>query len=145
MLGMFSARIDSFYGVAVVTSATVLVMLLAALTLLPALLSWSGARIGARRRARTSGDGGAWARWAVLVRRRPAVLALAATVVMLLIAAPALGLRLASSDASNDPPSTTTHKAYELLADRVRQRIQRPATGCRAAAAHRPCPHARRS
>jgi RND superfamily putative drug exporter len=35
---------------------------------------------------------------------------------MLLLAAPALGLRLASSDASNDPPSTTTHKAYELLA-----------------------------
>ena len=116
MLGMFSARIDSLYGVAVATSATVLVMLLGALTLLPALLSWSGARIGARRRTRTSGDGGAWARWAGLVGRRPAVCALAATVVMLLLAAPALGLRLASSDASNDPPSTTTHKAYELLA-----------------------------
>jgi RND superfamily putative drug exporter len=116
MLGMFSARIDSFYGVAVVTSATVLVMLLAALTLLPALLSWTGARISARRRVRSSGDSGAWARWAVFVQRRPAVLALAATVVMLLIAAPALGLRLATSDASNDLPSTTTHKAYELLA-----------------------------
>ena len=116
MLGMFSARIDSFYGVAVATSVTVLVMLLAALTLLPALLSWSGARIGARRRIGASSDSGAWARWAGLVTRRPAVCALAATGVMLLIAAPALGLRLASSDASNDPPSTTTHKAYELLA-----------------------------
>ncbi len=116
MLGMFSARIDSLYGVAVATSVTVLVMLLAALTLLPALLSWSGARIGARRRGRTSGEGGAWARWAGLVARRPAVCALAATGLMLLIAAPALGLRLASSDASNDPPSTTTRKAYDLLA-----------------------------
>jgi RND superfamily putative drug exporter len=116
MLGMFSARIDSLYGVAIATSATVLVMLLAALTLLPALLSWSGARIGSRRRARASGDGGAWARWAGLVARRPVVSALAAAVLMLLLAAPALGLRLASSDADNDPPSTTTHKAYELLA-----------------------------
>jgi RND superfamily putative drug exporter len=115
MLGMFSARIDSLYGVAVVTSVTVLVMLLAALTLLPAMLSWSGARIGARRRSRRSGDG-AWARWAGLVARRPVVSALAAAVLMLLLAAPALGLRLASSDAGNDPPSTTTHKAYELLA-----------------------------
>jgi RND superfamily putative drug exporter len=116
MLGMFSARIDSFYGVAVATSVTVLVMLLGALTLLPALLSWSGARIGARRRAGASGDGGAWARWVALVQRRPAASALAATALMLLLAAPALGLRLASSDGSNDPPSTTTHKAYELLA-----------------------------
>jgi RND superfamily putative drug exporter len=91
-------------------------MLIGALTLLPALLSWSGARIGARRRAAASSQSGAWARWTGLVARRPAVCALAATVVMLLIAAPALGLRLASSDASNDPPSTTTHKAYELLA-----------------------------
>ncbi|HEX5194046.1 MAG TPA: MMPL family transporter [Solirubrobacteraceae bacterium] len=116
MLGMFSARIDSLYGVAIATSVTVLVMLLAALTLLPALLSWSGARIGAGRRARTSDAGGAWARWAELVGARPAVCALVATALMLLLAAPALGLRLASGDAGNDPPSTTTHKAYELLA-----------------------------
>jgi RND superfamily putative drug exporter len=117
MLGMFSARIDSFYGVAVATSVTVLVMLCAALTLLPALLGWAGARIGRRRRAGAPGDSGVWARWATLVQRRPAASALAATLVMLALAAPALGLRLASSDASNDPPSATTHKAYELLAD----------------------------
>ena len=116
MLGMFSARIDSFYGVAVATSVTVLVMMVGALTLLPALLSWSGARIGARRRTRPPGDGGAWARWVGLVQRRPAVSAIAAAVLMLLIAAPALGLRLASSDASNDLQATTTYKAYELLA-----------------------------
>jgi RND superfamily putative drug exporter len=35
---------------------------------------------------------------------------------MLALAAPALGLRLASSDAGNDPASQTTHKAFELLA-----------------------------
>ena len=35
---------------------------------------------------------------------------------MLLIAAPAIALRLGSSDASNDPASQTTHRAYELLA-----------------------------
>jgi RND superfamily putative drug exporter len=117
MLGMFSARIDGFYGVAVVTSVTVLVMLLGALSLLPALLSWTGARIGTRRRAETSGGSTAWERWAGLLERRPAASAIAATALMLLIAAPALGLRLASSDASNDAPSSTTHRAYELLAE----------------------------
>jgi RND superfamily putative drug exporter len=35
---------------------------------------------------------------------------------MLLIAAPAVALRLGSSDASNDPAGQTTHRAYELLA-----------------------------
>ena len=35
---------------------------------------------------------------------------------MLVIAAPAIALRLGSSDASNDPASQTTHRAYELLA-----------------------------
>jgi putative drug exporter of the RND superfamily len=36
---------------------------------------------------------------------------------MLVLAIPVLSLRLGSSDAANDPVSTTTHQAYELLAD----------------------------
>ena len=50
------------------------------------------------------------------VQRRPALIAVGATVAMLALAAPALGLRLASSDASNDPTSQTTRQAYNLLA-----------------------------
>ena len=42
--------------------------------------------------------------------------AIAATALMLVFAAPALGLRLASSDAGNDPASQTTRQAYDLLA-----------------------------
>ena len=40
----------------------------------------------------------------------------AALVVMLALAIPALALRLGSSDAGQDPPSSTTRKAYDLLA-----------------------------
>jgi putative drug exporter of the RND superfamily len=36
--------------------------------------------------------------------------------VMLTLAAPALGLRLGSSDAGNDPSANTTRKAYDLIA-----------------------------
>jgi putative drug exporter of the RND superfamily len=61
--------------------------------------------------------GGAWLRWSKFVQRRPKSIALAATLVMLVIAAPALALRLGSSDASNDPPHTTTYQAYRLLAE----------------------------
>ena len=42
--------------------------------------------------------------------------AVAATALMLALAAPALGLRLGSSDAGNDPTSQTTRQAYDLLA-----------------------------
>ena len=42
--------------------------------------------------------------------------AVAATALMLALAAPALGLRLASSDAGNDPANQTTRQAYDLLA-----------------------------
>ncbi len=61
--------------------------------------------------------GGAWLRWSQFVQRRPKAIALVATLVMLVIAAPALALRLGSSDASNDPPHTTTYQAYRLLAE----------------------------
>ncbi len=61
--------------------------------------------------------GGAWLRWSDFVQRRPRTIALTATLVMLVIAAPALALRLGSSDASNDPPHTTTYQAYKLLAE----------------------------
>jgi RND superfamily putative drug exporter len=44
------------------------------------------------------------------------VTAIAATALMLVLAAPALGLRLASSDAGNDPAGHTTRQAYDLLA-----------------------------
>jgi RND superfamily putative drug exporter len=60
--------------------------------------------------------GHTWLRWSAFVQRRPWTIAIASTLVMLLIAAPAMALRLGSSDASNDPANQTTHRAYELLA-----------------------------
>ena len=36
---------------------------------------------------------------------------------MLVLVAPVVTIRLGSSDAGNDPPSTTTRKAYDLLAE----------------------------
>ena len=50
------------------------------------------------------------------MQRRRVPLATAALIVMLALAIPALTLRLGSSDAGQDPPSSTTRKAYDLLA-----------------------------
>jgi putative drug exporter of the RND superfamily len=115
VLGLFVVGVHIFYGVALSISITVLLVLAASLTLLPALLSLTGRRIGDRKAKREPNAPDAWARWVGAVQRRPTMAAVASTAFLLLLAAPALGLRLAASDASNDRGSTTTHKAYELL------------------------------
>ncbi|HSC04322.1 MAG TPA: MMPL family transporter [Solirubrobacteraceae bacterium] len=121
LLGMFALGISLLNGAAVAAAIGVVLVLAASLTMLPALLTVVGRRIGARGRGRGSADAegtrpGFWLRWVQGVQRRPAVTAIAATVVMLALAAPALGLRLASSDAGNDPTSQTTRQAFDLLA-----------------------------
>ena len=111
VLGLFLVGVKLFYGVALATSLTVLLVLAASLTLLPALLSLAGARVSRRATAR----GTMWRRWIGFIQRWPLGAAAAATGTLLLLTAPALGLRLASSDAGNDRPGTTTREAYELL------------------------------
>jgi RND superfamily putative drug exporter len=121
LLGMFALGVSILNGAAVAAAIGVVLVLGASLTLLPALLAIAGRRIGqagSRRAARAGNESrpGFWLRWARQVQRRPAVTAVAATAVMLVLAAPALGLRLGSSDAGNDPTSQTTRQAYDLLA-----------------------------
>ena len=139
LLGMFALGVSLLSGAAVAASIGVVLVLAASLTLLPALLSLVGRRVGeaggrplvriGRRRvsppAQPSGAGaqpsqparaGFWLRWVQRVQRRPALTAVAATALMLALAAPALGLRLASSDAGNDPANQTTRQAFDLLA-----------------------------
>jgi putative drug exporter of the RND superfamily len=128
LLGMMLLGVEFLYGVAISASIAVLMMMLASMTLLPALLTLAGTRLArpgrrARRRAEahpaptsTMDGDGVWVRWSRFVQRRPWAIAAVATLTMLLFAAPALALRLGSSDAANDPASQTTHRAYELLA-----------------------------
>jgi len=143
LLGMMLLGVEFLYGVALSASIAVLLVMLGSLTLLPALLSIAGARVAgggrrARRRARRAGSegtprkaaaaGGAWIAWSAFVQRRPRMIAAGAALLMLAIAAPATALRLGSSDASNDPASQTTHRAYVLLADGFGQGFNGPLT-----------------
>ena len=125
LLGMLVLRIGYISGLGIAAAVTVLFTVAAAATLLPALLGFLGMRVLSRRERRrlaaggpaADGTSGAWARLAAFVQRHPAPLAAAAATVMLALAIPVLSLRLGSSDAANDPASTTTHQAYDLLAD----------------------------
>jgi putative drug exporter of the RND superfamily len=119
LLGMFALGVNLLNGVAIASALGVVMVLAASLTLLPALLGLVGRRIGRLGRARAVGvrnGPGFWERWAGTIQRHPAVAAIAATTIMLALAAPALGLRLGASDAGNDPSGNTTRKAYDLTA-----------------------------
>ncbi len=121
ILGILVLRMGFLNGLAIACALTVVFTVLAAVTLLPALLGAFGTRVLSRRQRRrlavgTSARTGVWARWAETVERRPAVLAAAATVVMVVLAIPVLSLRLGSSDQGNNPSSSTTRQAYDMLA-----------------------------
>ncbi len=122
LLGMCALRIDFLYGLAITSSLTVLLVLAASLTLLPALIAAAGHRIGrvgriARRLARSDRRTVGWDRWIRAIQRRPWQAAAAAAVVMSLLTLPVLGLRLGNTDAGGDPRSSTTRRAYDLLSE----------------------------
>jgi RND superfamily putative drug exporter len=118
VLGIFLMGLPFLHGLAVGISLAVVIAVLAALTLLPALLGFVGFTIDRFKVGRRTPTGreAMWHRWARTVQRRPVPIALAGLIVLLLVAVPALQLRLGNADASNDPKSSTTHKAYDLVA-----------------------------
>jgi RND superfamily putative drug exporter len=119
LLGMFVLGVSLLDAAALATALSVGLTMLAALTTLPLLLSRFGERIGAHGRARgaASGQGhGFWPRWARLVSAHPGPALVAGLAIMLVLAAPALSLRLGQSDAGNDPTSLTSRRAYDFLA-----------------------------
>jgi len=121
VLGLALTGLPYMYGVAIAASLAVLVVMLASVTLLPALLSYLGPKVDRlrlpfmRRKAKESGSGESpAARWSHAVQRRPWLAAIAATAILLALAVPALDMRLGFPDAGNDPPGTMTRQAYDL-------------------------------
>ncbi|MFI6096334.1 MMPL family transporter [Lentzea sp. NPDC051213] len=93
---------------------------LAALTLLPALTSLAGSRLARggklyNRLASRAGSGGFWARQADRVTRRPWLAGGSAVVLLVLLAAPALDLRLGQLDAGSSPEVTAVRQANDAV------------------------------
>ncbi len=124
LLGLLVLRMSLLDGLAYSTVFAVALTMATAITLLPALLGFMGPRVLSRReRARLAKrgpqeghGGGFWPRLGGFVSRRPVILAVSASILMLVLASPFLSLRLGLSDAGNDPASSTTRKAYDLMA-----------------------------
>ena len=122
LMGLFILQLPFMRGLAVGAIAAVVLVMVAALTLLPAMIGFAGRAIdklaipgllqsGAEPTAR-----GFWYRWSRTIQRHPVVSGGAAVLVLLCLALPMLSMRQAFTDAGNDPTSTTTRQAFDALA-----------------------------
>ncbi len=124
VLGLALTGLPYMYGVAISASMAVLVVMLAAVSLLPALLSYLGPRVDRLRipllgrTAKTEGgEESIAARWSHAVQRRPWTAVIVGAAILLALAVPALGMRLGFPDAGNDAPDTMTRQAYDLMSE----------------------------
>jgi RND superfamily putative drug exporter len=125
MLGLFAMGLSFMRGAALVTIVAVLVVMASAMTLFPALLGYFGKNIDRlriplpRRKKRASEQGSVsvgWLRWSRFVQRHRVAGVLSGTAILLLLAAPFLGIRFGFPDAGNDASGTTTRAAYDTVA-----------------------------
>jgi putative drug exporter of the RND superfamily len=123
ILGLLVAGIPFVTGGGVAISAMVLVMVLASVTLLPALLGLAGHRINGRRRTPTGPmeqthlPSTGWYRWGAHVTRNATAYLVGGAVFMIALAAPVLALNLGFPDDGTKPESRTERRAYDLIAD----------------------------
>ena len=122
VLGLFTMGMAMMNGLAVGIALGVLMTMLAAVTLLPAVLGFVGHNIdklGLPHRARQEGADttSVWYRWSQLIQRRPWPPLIIGTVFLLVLAIPLLSMRLGNSDTGTNPKSDTTRRAYDLLAE----------------------------
>jgi putative drug exporter of the RND superfamily len=118
LLGMILIGLEFLNGLALGSATSVLIAVLGAITLVPALLGITGKQIGKRAvKAAHSTKETIWHRWARFVQRRAAVGAAVGTVVLLGLAAPIMVMRLASADLGTSAKGETTRIAYDRLAD----------------------------
>ncbi len=130
--GLMIAGIPYVARLGYMAGIVVAVMMLAALTLLPAIIAVVGNGIDRWKvpslihhpdRAAASGEdttspaGSIWERWALLVARHAWPFAIAGVVILLVIAWPVLSMRLGETDDGNLPTSTTQRQAYDLVAE----------------------------
>ncbi|HEV7526867.1 MAG TPA: MMPL family transporter [Acidimicrobiia bacterium] len=121
LLGLFLIGLSFIRGLSIGAALAVLLVMAAAVTLLPAVLGFVGHTIDKWALPMTKRpkdpEHTIWARWARTIQRRPWPVAIVGLLVLVALAIPAMGLRLGIADAGNDPTKFTTRRAYDLLSE----------------------------
>ncbi|WP_149826246.1 MMPL family transporter [Streptomyces tailanensis] len=132
LAGLSVVGVPMLTKMGVAAAGTVVIAVLIALTMIPALLGYAGKKVqpvGAkgkrfgRRKAATPESQGQQAkpnmgtRWASFVVRRPVAVLLLGIVGLGAVAVPATSLELGLPDDGSQPTSTTQRRAYDLLSE----------------------------
>ncbi|HEY1826936.1 MAG TPA: MMPL family transporter, partial [Acidimicrobiales bacterium] len=125
LLGMFALGVSFLYGLAVAASIGVLLTMIAALTLLPAMLGFIGPKVMSRKQKRNLRENGPrivgadnkgfWPKWADRVRTMPIPAAGIALLLIVALALPFFSMQLGEADQGTDPAGTTTRIAFDML------------------------------
>jgi putative drug exporter of the RND superfamily len=122
MLGMFLMRLSFVNGIAIAGAMPVAVIVLASVTLIPAMLGFIGPHINSKRQRARLADTThehretIWHRWSRLVQRRAWLFAIGGFSVLILLSIPFFSLRLGFTDLGNGKAELTTTKAYNIKA-----------------------------
>jgi RND superfamily putative drug exporter len=119
LLGLVLFEFMILRSVGIAGAIVVGLAVLAAMTLLPAILAILGTRIDAlavRRVTVEPGMDGPWARLARRVMRRPVAVLIPTLAVLLLLGIPFLGVRFNAPDATILPASVPSRETYDILA-----------------------------
>jgi RND superfamily putative drug exporter len=126
LAGLAVAQVPVLTGMGFSAAGAVVVAVVLALTVVPALLGVAGTRLiprpgsrAVRRHVAAHGDrpGTMGTRWTTLVTRRPWLTVLAVVVLLGAMSIPALSLKTAVPDAGSAPQGTPTRTAYDVVAD----------------------------
>ncbi|MDA1035268.1 MAG: MMPL family transporter, partial [Chloroflexi bacterium] len=122
LFGLWASGLPFIGWIGSATAMVVAILVIVALFILPAVLSIMGGNIDRWSvpfiaKKHTSGEHGAGSRWARLIARYPLVWLILSLALLGTLAAPTLSIRLGSADAGNNPESTTTRRAYDLLSE----------------------------
>ncbi len=121
LLGLFAIGIPLVANLGLSAAIVVLLEMIVAISLLPAMLVLLGRRIdrfsipGLRYTA--GGERGVWYRFSRRIARRPWVFLTLGTGVLVLFAIPAFDIELGVSDDGNRPSTYTSRRAYDLVAN----------------------------
>ena len=112
LFGLYLIGQPYMIGLATGCIAAVLMVLVAALTLLPAMLGFAGGAIdklhvpGLLQNGGPPPENGFWHRWSRFVQRRAWFTGTAAVLILVALALPLFSMRLEFTDAGNDPPTS---------------------------------------
>jgi putative drug exporter of the RND superfamily len=119
MMGLLVPNLALIRSMGVAGLLTITVTVLVSITLLPALLGLLGERINFPRALHRFSElgrtGGFWGRWAQRVMALPIIWGTIATAFLLLLAAPALGMKLGYTGAFGLAPGVESRKGLELI------------------------------